>query len=135
MDNKSIPERVNISPRPEEINVDDLQILPKKCIANSIAVASKYSEVEIVEGVIIYVKNKRGKPMQHAWNFKNNIHFDVTNEKVWTGSSDMEEAEDVAYYPLQYHNISDVKNYFEFSEATNREVEAIKSALNKKDSI
>jgi hypothetical protein len=70
--------------------------------------------------------------MQHAWNRMGDIHFDVTNERVWTGESDMNETTSISYFPTIYHKRSDIGATFEFSEETNNGVNEIKDLLSQK---
>jgi hypothetical protein len=60
------------------------------CLLNAFRVA-EVTGSDIVEGVAHVIAEKDGKEsetiIKHAWNFKDNIHFDVTRDYVWTNFS------------------------------------------------
>lgn len=124
-------EEITISEIPDEIDTKDVMIDQGHCFINSYNVATKYNSVNIVEGIIIGSIKDRGvfKITPHVWNKKNEIHFDVTSEKVWKSSGKMIDSAEIKYVMVKIHNYNDFKDRkaFEFSDETNQRVEAFKT--------
>lgn len=116
-----------ISPIPTEISLDDLELMQGQCINNSFQVAKKYPTVEIVEGIILLVSYKnQGTAVAHMWNKLGDIHFDVTENKIWRGNSE-NKAREVRYayvnsYPSNRFSSGDT---LEFSRDTAANVEML----------
>lgn len=128
-------ESIKISNTPAEIDFSDLEIKQGDCFINSYRVGKKYPQVEIVKGLILAIDNENGAiPMPHVWNKLGDIHFDVTNEKVWTGREELNEKKDIKYFSVKFHLHTDFKNgdVFEFCFDTNENVAAIKDVLDRK---
>jgi len=127
-------EPINISTTPAEIDFSNIEIKQGDCFINSYRVAKKYPQVEIVEGLILAIDNENGaKPMPHVWNKLDDVHFDVTKEKIWTGREELNETKDIKYFIVKFHSHTDFKNgdVFEFSFDTNENVDAIKVVLDR----
>ena len=134
--NIKMAEEIIISNTPLEIDISKIEITQGHCFINSFRVANKYPHVEIVEGLILAIDSENGaKPMPHVWNKLGDIHFDVTKEKVWTGTEELNETKDIRYFSVKFHSHTDFKNgdVFEFCFDTNENVEAIKNILNKNE--
>lgn len=85
-------------------NVPELIIIPElkdngACLVNSVACSRQNKEVLIIEGLVFVIPKDKEKYMggifKHAWNFKDNIHFDLTADNIWG-----EEYENLFYYGL-----------------------------------
>jgi hypothetical protein len=127
-----MPDPIRISKTPIEIDFKDIEINQGECFINSYRVAKKYPNAAIVEGVILVVDNEnRAKLMPHVWNKLGEIHFDVTNEKVWTGREELNKTKDIKYLSVKLHSQSDFKNgdIFEFCFDTNENVKLVNAQL------
>lgn len=127
---------VTISMTPSIVNINDIEIKQGECFINSYRIAKNYQDIKIVEGLIIAVDNENGaKAMPHVWNKKDEVYFDVTNEKIWTGRAEMNETKGIKYFSVKFHKHTDFKNgdIFEFCKSTNENVIAITNILNKKE--
>jgi hypothetical protein len=137
MNNKTgMPTAILISETPNEISVDDIVIEQGNCLLNSFKVARKYPNVEVVEGVAIYVdSNDGGKPMIHAWNRLGDVHFDVTKDKIWVNLEDHKDAKEVRYASVLSFFASEFKGAtsLEFREETKELVKEMKEHLSKKE--
>jgi hypothetical protein len=130
-------EPITISERPSDINVDDLDFRQGQCIANSVAVARKYPNVNVIEGIIIVVQHDNlAKPMEHIWNEREGIHFDVTGESIWTAEKeDVLNAKEIRYCPFDTFSSSTILNAksFSFSIRTSAIVKALVNKLSAKE--
>jgi hypothetical protein len=135
MENYKQANPVKISQRPTAIYIDGVDITQGQCINNSFQVARKNPEVEIVEGIILLVShNSEGTALAHMWNKFGEVHFDVTEEKIWSGNSENKTRE-VRYafvntYPSNAFNSGET---FEFSEDTRENVKRLNEQLKSMD--
>jgi len=132
---KRQPIQVYISDRPIEIDIEGISITHGDCFLNSYQVSKQYPEVEIIEGIIVTVwKDNTAKAMHHAWNRKGSIHFDVTNEKIWTqDKAEMESIKEIKYVLIKEYNYTHFKNEtsFHFSPETIENVREMNEILYK----
>lgn len=106
---------VVISNTPEGINVPKLKE-NGACLLNSVLCSRQNNGISIVEGLVFVVPvdkdNYSSGIFKHAWNLKDNIHFDLTAEHIWG-----EEYESLYYFGLILKNESDYgQNEVEFDE-------------------
>ena len=89
---------VRISGVPEGISIPELRD-NGACLPNSVLCARQNEEIFIVEGLVFVVPKDKEKYIggifKHAWNLKENIHFDLTAEHIWGN-----EYEELYYYGL-----------------------------------
>ena len=129
---------INISHTPSNIDLSDIKIDQGGCFINSYRVAKKYQSIEIVEGIILAPDYENGpKPLPHVWNKKGEVHFDVTKEKVLSGTNEENADYLLKYISVKLYKHTDFKNgdIFEFCNDTYENVNAIKEAIknNSKD--
>jgi len=126
---------IDISKKPFEIDISDIKIEQGKCFINSYRVAKKYSNVQIVEGLIMVIsENNKAQVFPHVWNKLIDVHFDCTNESIWIGKEAFTETKEVKYISVNFHNHTNFKegDVFEFSKYTRINEEALNNLLNKK---
>jgi hypothetical protein len=135
MENYKQANPVEISQRPGTVSIDGLDITKGQCINNSFQVAKKNPEVKIVEGIILLVShNSEGTALAHMWNKFGEVHFDVTEEKIWKENSE-NKIREVRYafvntYPSNAFNSGET---FEFSEDTIVNVKTLNEHLKSMD--
>jgi hypothetical protein len=95
---KNLHPLVLISNIPDEIEIPNLRD-NGACLLNSVMCARENKGVLVVEGLVFVVPKDKvkydGGIFKHAWNLKDNIHFDLTAEHVWG-----EEYERLFYFGL-----------------------------------
>ncbi|MGE5437723.1 MAG: hypothetical protein ACM3O3_10890 [Syntrophothermus sp.] len=131
----NLPENVKISLTPKYIDTSDLELEQGKCFLNSYRISKKYSNVDIIEGLIIFISIRNtAKILPHVWNKENHSHFDVTIEKVLSKLEEMQETKYIDYFVIKNHHAKDFKNgdTFEFCEDTLFRVNELNEILKKK---
>lgn len=110
-------QKASISDSNKVLSASEIEIITPKlkndgaCLINAYEVA-KITDSKCVEGfVFCMVANGSqvdDKVIRHCWNMKNGIHFDLTNEKVWTGLPG--KAKEFIYYTVGEYNHVDYTN-------------------------
>jgi len=127
-----MPQEIQISRTPSEINLVGLEITQNECIQNSFAIAQQNPKTQIVEGLIIAIDYKNNaKPMCHLWNKIGDKYFDVTSEAIWADTETAKETKEIKYFQVKEFKSSDLKagQLFEFSPETYEEVNAVNDIL------
>ena len=136
--NNNIHPLVIISNSPEGINIPELRD-NGACLLNSVMCSRQNVGISIVEGLVFVIPkdkdNYSSGIFKHAWNLKDNIHFDLTSEHIWG-----EEYETLYYYGLLTKSETEYgENEVEFDEYVIQgkiEIEnQIRDALNNKDDV
>jgi hypothetical protein len=114
-----IPEEVDISSIPADVDTGRLLIEPNKCLANAYFVTRDHPENMFIEGaIILYDRESNSTIMVHAWNKSKNAHFDV-NAPLWT-SEEHGEVKEIKYLPVRGYEFTEMKQgSLKFSDETN----------------
>lgn len=127
LDSEGLPKQIPIEPTPPSIQLEGLEFEPVdfekvksepqgKCLANANYVSKKNLDVEIIEGVVIYVNKQNEQTVfVHAWNRHGDSHFDLTNEKTWKSLPDFKNIKELRYAPVVSYFASEIKESKEVS--------------------
>jgi hypothetical protein len=91
--------KIDISETPKSISLNTIFKKGGLCLPYAVLCARQNTGVDIIEGLVLVVPKDKEKfesgVIKHAWNFKNDIYFDLTKENVWG-----DEYEKLFYFPI-----------------------------------
>jgi len=83
---------ITISPIPEAIIPSGILVKQGECFLNAHRLALATSGMTIIEGIVLGIHEEGGRVfLPHVWNRLGDVYFDITNERIFSGSDEIAE--------------------------------------------